>query len=104
MPTAMPLGLGNLMQRAQQGDPSAMEMLQELGYGGGGQMPPGGAGAGGTTGMPPMPVGGSSMPPQGGPPPQGGGAPGGGMPGGMNMQQMVPMIMQMVQALRGGGQ
>ena len=53
-----PMGLANLQMRAQQGDPQAIQMLQEL-MGGGG--PPGGPpGAGGP---PPGP-------PQGGPPPQ----------------------------------
>jgi hypothetical protein len=94
----MPMGLSNLLNRAQQGDPSALEMLQQLGIGPDGQpMPP----PGGPPGMPP---GGGGPPGMGGGPPPGGMAPpgGGGMPppGGGGM----PPPAMMSQALRGGVQ
>lgn len=92
----MPMGLSGLLQRAQQGDPSALEMLQQLGIGPDGQPapPPGGP--------PGMPPGGGGPPGMGGGPPPGGMAPpgGGGMPppGGGGM----PPPAMMSQALRGG--
>jgi hypothetical protein len=93
---SMPMGLSSLLQRAQQGDPSALEMLQQLGIGPDGQPapPPGGP--------PGMPPGGGGPPGMGAGPPPGGMAPpgGGGMPppGGGGM----PPPGMMSQALRGG--
>lgn len=90
-----PLGMSDLMQRAQQGDPNAIETLQQLG------VPPPGGGAGVPPGMAPpggMPAMGPSM---------GGGMPPGGAPGGAGMppSQSVPpaMIQKILGALRGGG-
>lgn len=81
MPNPMELALANLQQRAQQGDPQAIQMLQQL-------------------------MGGQGGPPQGGPPPGGGGGmppPGGGMPPpGMGPPPGQEQAM-MSQALRGGG-
>jgi hypothetical protein len=92
----MPPEMQQLMVRAQQGDPQAIQMLQRLQASQGGPpmggppgMPPGGPpgmpppGAGGPPGMSPggPPMGGppmSAMPPQGGPP--GGAMPPGAMP------------------------
>jgi hypothetical protein len=96
----MPMGLADLKNRAAQGDPSAIQMLQELGMGdpgmgGGGMPPPGGGGDPGMGGMPP-PGG-----PPGGMPP--GGAPGGMPPGGGQDPGMMMKVMQMIQGLRGGG-
>jgi len=99
----MPMGLSNLLNRAQQGDPSALEMLQQLGIGPDGQpapppggppgMPGGGGGPPGMGGGPPMGAGGPPMGPPGGMPPGGGG----GMPPDPRMMQAA----QMSQGLRG---
>lgn len=99
----MPMGLSTLLQRAQQGDPSAVEMLQQLGIGPDGQ--PAGPPGGGAPGMPP---GGGGPPGMGGGPPMGpGGPPPGGMPppggGGMPPDPRMMQAMQMAQGLRGGG-
>jgi hypothetical protein len=72
-----PQMIQQLMMRAQQGDPQAIQMLEQLGLGGGGGPPPGAGG------MPPP-----GRPPQGAPPSMQGGMPPGGMgvqPGGMGM-------------------
>jgi len=101
----MPMGLSSLLQRAQQGDPAALEMLQQLGLGPDGQplpppggapgMPPGGGGPPGMGGGPPM--GPSGPPPGGMPPPGGGGMP---PPGGGGMDPQMMQAAQMAQGLR----
>ena len=96
MPGLPPLGLQNLVNRASQGDPSAIEMLGELGYDPQGNPaggPPGGMPGGPPPGMAPGgPMGGmGGMAPQGGPPPMG-----------MPPQQSPGMIQQMIRGLRGG--
>ena len=55
-----PMGLLNLQQRARQGDPQAIQLLQELGQGGGGVPPQGMAPQGG------VPPGQGQLSPQGG--------------------------------------
>lgn len=91
MPGINEMGVQDLMRRASQGDPDAVQMLQDLGYplppGVGGMQQPGGMAPGGMA-----PPGGGGMPP--------GGMGGGGLPGG---QQIPPGLMQMLaQKLRGG--
>ena len=101
MPGIDPAALQGLTTRATQGDPSAIDMLAQLGYGpDGSPMPPPGGAPGGLPGGPP---GGAPMAPMGGgmPPPGGGGMPPGG--GGAPMDPRMMQAAQMAQGLRGGG-
>lgn len=101
MPGINPIVVDQLVQRAGQGDPSAADILQQLGYGPDGQpLPPTPGPPGGVPGGPP---GGPGMAPMGGgmPPPGGGGMPPGG--GGPPMDPRMMQATQMAQGLRGGG-
>jgi hypothetical protein len=105
MPGIGPMALQSLTQRASQGDPGALDQLQQLGYDAqGNPLPPPGPPPGAMGGMPPggpggMPGGGGLPPGAGGMSPPGGMPPPQGLPPGPGGPGQAAM---MSQALRGG--